>query len=282
MEEIEVLDFDDKKDKKIKEKKSIRKCEKIFLFINILVILTIIGIYAYRVFYYYNETHNINENITLKEKLTSVDNIVYQKDGLYEKDNIFFYKGEEVNNYVYYSGRMFRIIGINDGIKMIEEDGLTNIISGINSKYDESMIYQWLKDYLNTLKDYEIYLKTSDYCNESIDIENYSCSNKLDEYIGLLDIKEYLNAGGKNSYLNNNTYFWTINYDKDNKFFYVNDEGSINNINNKEDNYFSYGIRPVITLKEDVLYIKGSGIIYDPYIIEEADNALLKDNGIGS
>ncbi len=311
MEEIEVLDLDEEKpslkkkttskkkseskknenkpeiqkeknESKNKEKKKLTKKEKIFIFCNIAIILGIIGFYAYRTIYYYKQTHDIKDNITLKEKLTSVDNIVYQKDGLYEKDGIYYYKGEEVNNYLFYAGRMFRIIGIDNGIKVIEDDILTNLVSGINNPYEESTLHKWLDKYLNTFKDYELFLKENSFCNESINIDNYDCKTKNNYYVGLLDIKEYLNAGGKNSYLNNNSYYWTINYNDNNQFFYVNDEGNINNINNKEENYYSYGIRPVITLNENVSYIGGSGIINDPFMIEENDNALLKDNSIGS
>ena len=288
---IEILDFDNeeidtKKRKNKKNKKTkykmIRKGEKAFLIISILFIIGCFIFYGYRTYHYYHLTHDVVKNITLKEKLTALNNIAYQDDGLYEKTGYFYYKGVEVNNYVYYSGRLFRIIDIDKGIRMIEEETETNLVWGVDSNYDNSYIHNWLNNYLETLKDYDVYLEKNNWCNETINLENYSCSTKINDYVGLLSTYDYLQAGGKASYLNNETYFWTINQDADGNVYYVNSEGNINNISKKEDSYFSYGIRPVITLKSDISIVSGEGTEDNPFIIEDLGNALLKDNSIGS
>lgn len=306
-EDIEILDFDEeiiytKKEvvieskivvsdcepiRKIKENikpKKKRMClsEKLFLTISILFIIGCFIFYGYRTYHYYHATHDIVKNITLKEKLTTLNNIEYQNDGLYEKSGYFYYKGIDVDNYVYYSGRMFRIIDINNGIRMIEDDTTTNLVWSYESGYSDSYIKKWLDNYLNTLKDYDIYLVKNKWCNDRIDLEDYKCTKTIDDYIGLLSTSDYLQAGGKNSYLNNETYFWTINQDFDGNVFYVNNEGSINNIYKKDESYYSYGIRPVITLKDDISIISGDGSKNSPFIIEELGNALLKDNSVGS
>lgn len=265
-----------------KKDKRLRIGEKIFLILSILFILGCFAFYGYRTYYYYHLTHDVVKNITIKDKLTSLNNIAYQNDGLYEKDGYFYYKGVNVDNYVYYSGRLFRIIDINNGIRMIEDSTSTNLVWTFDSDYENSKIYEWLGNYLNTLKDYEIYLKENEWCNEQVDLEDYKCEKTIKNYVGLLSTSDYLQAGGKNSYLNNGTYFWTINQDKDGNPLYINNEGNINNIYKKEDNYFSYGIRTVITLKEDISIISGTGGKEDPFIIEELGNALLKDNSVGS
>ncbi len=298
--DIEILNFDDdeidtNKKKKInkkviyeehvpikKKKKKMRIGEKIFLTISILFILGCIVFYGYRTYHYYHLTHDKVNNITLKEKLTTLNNITYQDDGLYEKSGYFYYKGINVDNYVYYSGRTFRIIDISDGIRMIDDETNTNIVWSVESNYEKSYIHEWLNSYLKTLKDYDLYLKENDWCNKSVDIENYDCTNTINDYVGLLSTEDYLQAGGKNSYLNNKTYYWTINQDNEGKVFYVNNEGSINNISKKDEMYFSYGIRPVITLKEDVSVIAGDGSVDKPFIIEELGNAMLKYNSVGS
>lgn len=310
-EDIEILDFDDEiiyTEKKVvveekievhktkpnnkqievhekeskKEKKKMGKGEKAFLFISILFIIGCFVFYGYRTYHYYHLTHDVVKNITLKDKLTALNNIAYQNDGLYEKTGYFYYKGYEVNNYVYYSGRLFRIIDISDGIRMIEEETGTNLVWTYDSNYDNSYIHSWLKNYLLTLKDYELYLDKYDWCNEAIAIEEYKCSSTINDYVGLLSTSDYLQAGGKNSYLNNKTYFWTINQDPDGNVFYVNNEGSINNISKKEEHHFSYGIRPVIKLKEEISIVSGEGTKNSPFIIEDLGNALLRDNSIGS
>ena len=139
-----------------------------------------------------------------------------------------------------------------------------------------------MNKYLTTLKDYDLYLVKNKWCNAKIDVEKYNCSDTFDDYVGLININDYLQAGAKNSYLNNETYFWTLNQDKDSNPLYINNEGTINNIYHNEDNYFSYGVRPVITLKDTISPISGDGSKENPFIIEELGNALLKDNSIGS
>ena len=274
--------IDNKKKTNKKGKRKLAIGEKIFLITSILFIIGCFAFYGYRTYHYYHVTHDVVQNVTLKEKLTSLNNIAYQNDGLYEKSGYFYYKGTDVDNYVYYSGRLFRIIDIDKEIRMIEDETETNLVWTFDSNYKNSLIHEWLNNYLDTLKDHDLYLDKSDWCNESIDLENYSCSTIMRDYVGLISTNEYLQAGGKNSYLNNETYFWTINQDKDGNVFYVNNEGNINNISKKDDNYYSYGIRPVISLKEDVLVISGDGTIDNPFVIEEYGNVMLKDNSIGS
>lgn len=309
MEEIEELDMDDnitlikkqdnesidtnKNNDKIDEvnskrkhkskRKKITKCERIFVIINILIILGIIGFYAYRTIYYYKLSHSEVANPLLIDKLTNLSNIAYQNDGLYEKNGYFYYKGLNVDNYVYYSGHTYRIIDItSDGIRMIDNDTSTNLIWGLHGNYNESLIQNWLSSYVDTLKDYDIYLKENHWCNQSVDIQDYHCDEYIKGYVGLLSTNDYLQAGGKNSYLNNGTYFWTINSDKEEKPLYINSEGGINNVIHKDENYYSYGIRPVITLSENISIIDGDGKEDTPFIIENLGNALLRDNSVGS
>ena len=280
--DIEIITDEDETETNSNEKKNkLKKSEKIFIVLNIVIILLLIAYYGYRTVYYYKREHKKEEKITLKEKITEIGNITYKDDGLYVKDNNYYFKGSNVNNYVYYSGRMFRIISIEEDIKMIEDDNATNLIYSIDEKYDKSIIYKWLQKYLNTYKDRDMYLVQNKWCNNAVDINNYKCNENLNDYIGLLSTNEYLNAGGNNSFLNNNSYFWTINYD-DNSFYFVNNNGSINNyIKDKSNNYFSYGIKPVITISGNVMYIKGNGTKNSPYIFTEDEPSLLKNTSVG-
>ena len=283
--EIETKTKKNKREKEDKQEKDKRKYsfgEKVFLIASILFIIGCFIFYGYRTYHYYHATHDVVKNITLKEKLTSLNNITYQNDGLYEKTGYFYYKGSDVNNYVYYSGRLFRIIDIDKDIRMIEDETTTNLVWGVDSTYEESNIKKWLDNYLKTLKDYDIYLVKNKWCNEKIETDNYNCEKTIEDYVGLLSISDYLQAGAKNSYLNNETYYWTINQDIDGHSLYVNSEGNINNIYKKEDNYFSYGIRPVITINGETALLSGEGTKKSPYIIEDLGNALLRDNSIGS
>ena len=280
-EEKELIEKQNQNNQKKKEKKKLTKGQKIFLLCNIFIIIGIIAFYGYRLVHYYKIEHAEPEKITLKDKLTKMDNIVYKDDGLYEKDHKYYYKGTDVNNYLFYQGRIYRIISIDNGIKIINNDILTNLVWQKEiGNYEKSIIHNWLNKYIDTLDTKDL-LETT-WCDNKIDINNYQCNNTYKDKIGLLTTEEYLKAGGKNSYLNNGDFFWTINYDNDGNAYYINNEGSINNINKTDDTYFSYGIRDVLVLKEDVPYLNGNGSIDSPYTINEDVKELLKDNNIMS
>ena len=286
-EEIEILNFDDDEEvvtKKKKDKKRLRKGEKFFILGNILVILIIIGIYAYRTNHYYKIMNiDIFKTTTLFDKVTNIKNVVYTGNGLYKDENSdnYYFKGSEVDNYVYFEGRLWQIVSINHSIKLISVDNISSLVYGVNEKYDESNIYVWLNDYYQSFSDQDLYFKEDKWCNSAIDVNNYNCQEYLNNKVGLLDIEEYLRAGASNSYLNNNEYWWTINYTEETNAYYVNDKGQINNNVATDDNYLSFGIRPVIYLVKDIAYQSGSGSIDDPYIVGATGSAMLRDNYVG-
>ena len=73
----------------------------------------------------------------------------------------------------------------------------------------------------------------------------------------MLTYKEYVQALGNESYLNNGTYYWLMSTSAQN--YYVFTEGGVSS----ETNGY-YGIRPVITLKDNVKVVSGNGTKEDP------------------
>ena len=116
-----------------KVKKKFKTWEKIFLTVNIIAILAIIGVYIYRLVYYYKLEHSVVNDDKLLAVLLKKD-LVYSKDGLYEQEGNYYYKGKDVNNYVWYSGRMWRIVSVDDNIKLIAEDSQTSLVWGYTNK----------------------------------------------------------------------------------------------------------------------------------------------------
>ena len=98
-------------------------------------------------------------------------------------------------------------------------------------------------------------------------------NNVLTYPIGLITIDEAAYAGGKNSlinpkyYLYTGTTYWTMspyvfsNYNAVARTWIIDNDGNWNAYNG------NHGIRPVINLKPDVLYVSGIGTENDPYII---------------
>ena len=273
-----------KKEEKKKNKRKFRNGEKLFIFLNLVVIFYIIGFYGYRAYYYHKKLNvDVLNTTPLKEVITNIKNITYSGDGLYEDDEnkIYYYKGKEVKNYVYFEGRLWQILTIGENIKMIQVDNVASIVAGIKTEYKTSNLHTWLEDYSKTFKDSENYLEKTKWCNKEVDIKNYKCEEYVEDSIGLLTFDDYVRAGLDASFIPTNQYFWMMNYNSDKEFYYVNDKGQINNNVNDNENYFSFGLRPVITVKSDVLYQRGEGTLEDPYVIGEVGNTVLKDNHVG-
>ena len=258
---------------------------------NIVIILGIIWFYVCRFVHFYRiENPNISNDITLADYITLDKNITVSGSGLYNVDSNYVFIGNAVNNYIYYSGILFRIIEVNDNsIKIITEDPITSIFFGDQLDYSKSYVRKWLNPleninysgiFYNQLNNPDLYLNKFDFCIDQISNVNYSCNQTINDYVGLLTAYEYERAKGKESYLNINSYFWTSNTSTDN-IWYVTDTGDINDNAFTEQNYYSYGVRPVINLKLDVKLVSGDGSKNSPYIIEQNYSNLLSSKNVG-
>ena len=116
-------------------------------------------------------------------------------------------------------------------------------------------------------------------CIGKVDLQGNNtniCTETVNERISTLTVDDYVNASldslcslsnSKNcqnyNFLHTNS--WTINA-------YSNDTYSVYSINSREGlkllhAYIGNAIRPVIALKNDVIYVSGSGTLADPYMI---------------
>lgn len=268
----------------MKEKKSYKRWEKIFIITSISVIMIIFFIYLYRLIYYYRLEHIKFKVNTLIQELTS--NVTSSNDGLYilDEDN-YFYKGVNVNNYVWYSGNLYRIVSINGtNIKLISDSNLTTISWGSGNKFDESYLYTWLNNteetksvYLESVFNNQVYLKEFNVCNDSI---NKNCVSDKKYLVSLLTRSEYLNAGGKLSYLNNESNYWIIDDTNEIEKAYVFTEGGIGS-ETTETTLASYGVRPVITINGNITNFKGTGTKEDPYNIIDELGETISEKKIG-
>lgn len=269
----------------MKEKKEFKKWEKIFIIISCSVIGISFFVYLGRFVYYYNLEHQKIQVNTLLQEVTS--KTVNTGDGLYIKDSDnYFYKGIDVANYVWYSGNLYRIISISESnIKMITDSNLSIIAWGTGSKFKESYLYSWLNNYednesvfLNSINNYQVYLKDFNYCNSSI---NKKCINKESYLSSLLTRSEYLNAGGKLSFLNNESNYWIIDDTNEIEKAYIFKEGGIGSEDEKTIALASYGVRPVITINGNITNFEGKGTATEPYIIKEESGNTLLDKKVG-
>ena len=269
-----------------KRKKSFALWEKIFVIVSIVAIIVISSIYMYRLVYYYKLEHPKTVDNTLATHIIK-KGTVSSGDGLYTFDEKnYYYRGKEVQNYLWYSGRMWRIVNIDeDGLSLITEDSQTSLVWGTSDVFEQSYVNNWLNNvdnnvFLNSLNDYESDLIKNSWCVGRADLENNKCNEYLENYSSLLAIGDYLKAGGKDSYLNNNTYFWTSNVSEEGKPWYVFNNGGINDGDSNQ-TYYSYGVRPVVKISRALNYSVGEGSVENPYQIEKEITNNLSDKSIG-
>lgn len=264
------------------------KVQNIIIAINTIILLGIIGFYGYRLIHFYkienpkvDETFNLVQTITLEKNITTID------EGLYETDEGFVFKGTNVNNYLEYSGYLFRIVSIdkNNNIKLITEESLTNLAWGIENNYDKSYIKSWLNGENNNEGIFykslnNLYLTDTNFCIEKVNEESKECTEIITDKVGLLSLEEYNNAGGTKSYLNTGNTWWLSNPSEEG-VWYVYSNGNINDTLKIGKDYYSYGIRPVITIKGELALISGDGTKENPYKIEKETPNVLKNKNVG-
>ena len=274
------------------------KITPVLVTLNVLVLLLIVAFYGTRMIKYYlkeNGKSNDKDNtVLLVDTVLKKQSYVDLTKGLIfdEEKNEYRYLGEVDDNYLEYSGILYRIIGIDKekNIKVISDKSVTMMYSGLEKGYDKSYVNKWLnydKDvsgsgvYENNIKESVNYLSSTYYCEDIIDdIKNITCHKNTTNYkISLLSLYDYYKAGGKSSFLNNGETFYLGTLNKDNHNYYITSDGevSINEISTR-----TYAVRPVITIISSSVLLSGKGTKDDPYKILEIKPSTLEDTTINT
>lgn len=253
--------------------------KKIFIAISIIFILGVGSYYIYRLVHYYrleNVRDESKQNSTdyFNNKLESTISLIDTTGGLYINDNEYAYKYAAKENYLWYSGHLWRIMKINKDKTM--DIILENNLSLVHASYENN---EYLEAYLTEFYeklDHEM-LVPLQYCYDQItDLNNITCKEKFDANIALLDISTYNYLGGIRSFLNNKSNFWLINKNEDGLFYYVNSKGELG-----VSDSLALGIRPIVRLKDKLELVSGSGTINNPYIIKENKKTQISEANIG-
>ncbi len=270
------------------------KITPVLIALNILVLFVIVIFYLTRLIIYYNKEHNteiesnlIVDSIIEKRSYTDLDN------GLIYDDNTktYTFKGKVDNNYLEYSGVLFRILSVNENneVKAVSENILTILYGNLKNGFEKSNINTWLNKstinhsgiFENNLFDSDKLLINTTMCvNKINDLTKITCNKKnTQNKIGILSLNDYYISGGKESFLNiSDTYFLnTLNSEGAN--YYVTSTGDIalDNTNKK-----ALGIRAVITISGSSEIISGDGSKEKPYNIETHDVKKISDVYIGN
>lgn len=267
------------------------KIRPVLITLNVALLVIIALFYTTRLIKYYlkeNGHKDTNSTILLADELIKKQSYVDLSNGLVQdkKANIYRYMGKVTDNYVEYSGLLFRIVGIDsDGnIKLISDKSLTLMYSGLEKGFNDSYIYKWLNKsdekysgiFENNMDEVSKYLTNTYLCEDVIDdLKNINCEkNSSENKITILSLYDYASAGGKESYLNNGETFYlsTVNNENSNYFISSTGEVGLNKITTK-----IFGVRPVITVKKDTALLHGDGSSNSPYVINEKSVNVLSD-----
>src|SRR5574344_2369638 len=243
---------------------------------------------TYNQYEYSYETKDECPNFILDVVLTSFPELEVGDNGCKTFDSTKNYsymggcylKGAQTKNYLWYSGFLWRIMGVNKDktVRLITEEDVTAIPqnpSG-NPKFVGSYIDSWLNDYFySKLRGTNIIVNSS-FCQGAAVTSaptRTDCTGgtTLSRNVGLLSIDEY-DLASSSSYLKNSQSFVTMSPYSDSNIWIVSYGGNSYNA----DVGYTSGTRSVININSVSLITSGDGTLSStwsstssPYILSE-------------
>ena len=206
------------------------------------------------------------------------------KENLYDDGTDTFITGENPNNYIWYSGKLWRAVSVNNEektVKLVTQWNISTIgynTSG-NSVFEGSHMEMWLNDttadgFLGNLRNYEKFIVIDAKWDSTMDnttlgsIEKPNGTTVVTDAVGLLNIYEYQSSytgtAYQNGYLNNGLQWWTLTSYNMSRINMIDNNGVINNILVSD----RRGIRPGINLKSEIKIVDGNGTEDNPYRLD--------------
>ena len=200
-------------------------------------------------------------------------------ENLYDDGVDTFITGEEPNNYVWYSGKLWRAVSVNNEektVKLVTQWNISAInYSGGSTAFEGSYMEEWLNDttvdgFLGNLREPAKFIVTDAKWDATMDDTEFGSMTRpigtttVTSPVGLLNMYEYQssNNGSTNGFLHNGLYWWTLAPYSSSNVWYVNDSG----IASKGSPQFNIiGSRPSINLKSSVKIVGGDGTEDNPY-----------------
>ena len=191
-----------------------------------------------------------------------------------------FITGTDPNNYIWYSGKLWRAVSIDpsdNSVKLVTQWNISAFpynASG-NTAFQGSHMEQWLNDtsvdgFLGNLREPDKFIKIDSVWNATMTKETTKPekTTMITDAVGLLNIYEhtmsYKNASSPTGYLNNGLYWCTLTPYSTSYVRGVNYNGNVYNSGPAD----SIGSRPSINLKSAVKIIDGDGTADNPYRLQ--------------
>ena len=221
----------------------------------------------------YNDLE-LPENGHLLRKITSTGTVkeVIEDDIMnrlnYEDSEQTFVTGSNPYNYIWYSGKLWRVVSIDssdNSVKLVTQWNISAIpYDNDSSAFAGSYMEMWLNDttvdgFLGNLREPEKFIKMDSKWNAKED--GAETALEVESSVGLLNSYEYNAVGNLSSYLNNSLQWWTLTPNTTGGVITVGINGGMGG------NGFSAanGIRPSINLKPEIKIVSGDGSENNPY-----------------
>ena len=191
-----------------------------------------------------------------------------------------FITGTNPNNYIWYSGKLWRAVSIDpsdNSVKLVTQWNISSILYNAigNTAFQGNCMEQWLNDtsvdgFLGNLREPDKFIKTDSVWNATLTTTTTKPekTTMVTDAVGLLNIYEYTmsykNATSSTGYLNNNLWWWALTPYSASEVRSVSPAGGIS----YQSSMTSYGSRPSINLKSAVKIIAGDGTVDNPYRLQ--------------
>ena len=198
-----------------------------------------------------------------------------------------FITGNNSNNYIWYSGKLWRAVSIDtsdNSVKLVTEWNISTIpYDNDSSAFEGSYMEMWLNDttvdgFLGNLRNPEGFIKIDSKWNASMMTDTSKPPSEeeggtiVEDAVGLLSVYEYTMIGSSESYLNNMLRWWTLTPYDSTKIRWISYDGTEGNPSTSS---LGYGIRPSINLKPEIKVVSGDGTEENPYrLMGDNDNNL--------
>ena len=198
-----------------------------------------------------------------------------------------FITGTDPNNYIWYSGKLWRAVSIDpsdNSVKLITQWNISTVNS-FGLSFSGSNMEQWLNDvtvdgFLGNLREPNKFIKTDSTWNLAVineEGEKTGTDSFVTDAVGLLNRYEYIKSYGneleEKGYLNNSLDWWTLTPVSSGIVFVSNGQDTFTRPSSGVGALtFSLGCRPVINLKPDIKISGGTGTSTDPYRLHGDDD----------
>ena len=225
----------------------------------------------------YKITYRVSDKLKNETTVTRTVNVVAKLYSVARNntDASTFYRGIDANNYVQFSGMLWRIVKVNEdnSVKVVLDSNAGNVIWGKEGvSYQDSNVYKWLNEYFYShLTNPEKYIvQDASWCSSKIEDFNnipVECNGTpVTAPVGLLTMYEFQNTiRDHHSYIGNTA--WLLDSYATDRIWHI--YGIADHSVLTENVTSLLGVKPVINLKDNLYVVRGEGTEENPYKLND-------------